>query len=211
MRVAIQYVWSVADGPVLMTGQLTGPLEQWGLQEKRVVDKESSEYKVHLCNYSGMQLKLYNIDCDVISTGCGINKQSLPNPFNVTDCCTKGGFSLPALHFYIHPSFIIPKSIVWYKLHFQNESHATLFTLWIYVNMCRSPVSPYPPPISACTIPVCPVQRWTVYWRHSPSYGSRRLVHNEGITWFFMIFLIYPRVLIAGYQPCLEISYYLSR
>ena len=29
-------------------------LEQWGLQKKWVVDKEGSEYKVHLCNYSGM-------------------------------------------------------------------------------------------------------------------------------------------------------------
>lgn len=40
--------------PMLMTEQLTGPLEQWGLQKKWVVDKEGSEYKVHLCNYSGM-------------------------------------------------------------------------------------------------------------------------------------------------------------
>lgn len=45
---------SVADGPMLMAELLTGPLEQWGLQEKWVVDKEGSEYKVHLFNNSGM-------------------------------------------------------------------------------------------------------------------------------------------------------------
>lgn len=41
-------------GPLLMTQQLTGPLEQWGLQENWVQGKKAPEYKVHLFNYSGM-------------------------------------------------------------------------------------------------------------------------------------------------------------
>lgn len=75
------------------------------------------------------------------------------------------------------------------------------WVLWYFVyrmDLCKYALlrsaawSPYPSLISACAIintqADCPVQRWIVYWCHSPSSGSHRLLHNEGITYDVFLF-----------------------
>lgn len=76
-----------------------------------MVDKEGSEYKVHLFTYSGMSLELYNIDCDAIrQVVVSINSRSLILCMSMT-AVPKEGFTHFAVHFYTHLSVIIPKSI----------------------------------------------------------------------------------------------------
>lgn len=99
--------WSITDDRTA-NRSIRDPL--W-LQANGVLDKQGSEYKMHLLNYSVMLLKLYNSDCDVIRMGCHVNKQPLTNPLNVNDCYNKRELFVHTVLISIHLSFIIPKPI----------------------------------------------------------------------------------------------------
>lgn len=64
-------------------------------------------------------------------------------------------------------------------------------------------------PVPSATLTLTTQCKGKVYWCHSPSYGSHSLLHNDSIMPYVFFFLINSRILIASYQPCLEISYYL--
>lgn len=163
-----------------------------------------------------MLLKLYNIDCDAIRMGCHVNKQPLTNPLDVSDCCNKGGLLLFALHIPIHSLFICPKSISP-----MNPTRALLWTfllflfIYVYVHvMCTA---------ASCrvflSLPSLSVSPGTLTWL--PSTKVRfigAILHLLEATdccimkaLLIDLFFICPRVVIAGFQPCLEISYYLLR
>lgn len=80
--------------------------------------------------------------------------------------------------FYTHPSFNI--QFVLHKLCIQNGFYGAVFTLWIYLCISYPSSKPAWATISAWD---CPVQRWSVYWCHSPSSGRRRQLNNEAITY----------------------------
>lgn len=94
----------------------------------------------------------------------------------------------------LHSSIInFSKINLLYKLYFQNESSATLFTIRINVNMyCSSmlygllillPSLPVPSP----TLTVTAQYKGELFiGTNSPSSGSHRLEHNESITYYFI-------------------------
>lgn len=84
---------------------------------------EGEEYKVHLCNYSGMSLKLYNIDYDAIRTGLFINMQLLSNPLQVNDCCVNS-FHFPSAFLRLFNMYS-SKIFLQIKPQCQNESTET--------------------------------------------------------------------------------------
>lgn len=90
---------AVADGPMLMTEQLRAQLKQWGLHGGQ------GGYKVHPGSQTGMLLKLYNIDCDVIRTGCwNSNKQPFSSSYFRYSCWSNCTLILLCAFTHIHHS-----------------------------------------------------------------------------------------------------------
>lgn len=116
------------------------------MRPARTVDGGQREYKVHLGTQTGMLLKLYNIDCDVIRTGCwNTNKQPFFFFIFQIQLLVQLYFNF-VVCFYTHPSFNI--QFMWVKLYVQKGFYRAVFTLCIYVYIYSS----YPSFKPSCAI-----------------------------------------------------------
>lgn len=80
------------------------------------------------------------------------------------------------------------------------------------MDLCKYILSPYPSPISACTITVTAQYKGELFIGvilHLLEATDGYIMKALHIIPFFS--KINLRILIAGYQPCLELSHYLLR